>query len=91
MTPGRTDVRRWYAASGALGVPLWLLLPGRLKLVACGYLAAWIAAVLATPRVDPRRRLLGIGISLGLTFGLWLLLLVFVGHFFGDSESQGPP
>lgn len=91
MTPSRTDVRRWYVACVALGIPWWLFLSGYLKQVAVGLVLAWIAAVLATPRVDSRRRLLGAAMSLGLTFALWLLLLIVVGHVFGDSESRGPP
>lgn len=91
ISPNRRDVRHWYAASIALGIPWWVFLPGHLRLVAGGYLLAWIAAVFVTPHVDLRRRLLGTAMTLGLTLGLWLLVLIFVGHFFGDSESQGQP
>ena len=89
LTPSQTDVRRWYIASIILGLPWWwpsLRIP--LGYLAIAYLCGWIAAIVLTPCVDRRPRLAGFGIGLGLMFGLWLVTVIVVGHFFGDAKSQ---
>lgn len=88
MPPSKTDVRRWYGASIVLGIPLWVFVPSGLMYVLIGYVSAWIAALVGTPRVDLPRRLFGILLTVGLTLSLWFPLVAASLAIYGDPSFE---
>jgi hypothetical protein len=85
MPESRLQTVIWYSVCVLLGLPWWLFVDVELGVVAFFYFWIWAVLLLMLPmRIRLWDRIAGFLVAIGLTFGVWLTLMLYLGPY-GDA------